>query len=253
MGFSAVHCGDGTRAVQTGRIWRSARYDLRMGAPSRINPPFPVWRLLRLVAAGLFVFACIIGSVALASRFFPDPPEWLLVPMALAATFGSILLAMWLFRGKRLPRRTREEIQAERQAWDDAGLLSHESFHARRAFEVDEFEDEGAHFFVELEDGSVLYLSGQFLYEYEPIDTRKIQRPRTFPCTQFTIRRFKQDNAIIDILCSGEVLEPEVTTPPFFEEDLRKDGWIAEETILIRDKAYDQLKAGRLADTRNRR
>ena len=61
-----------------------------------------------------------------------------------------------------------------------------------RAFGVKEFEDEGLHYFLELTDGRVLVLSGQYLYDYEAIsDDSETNRPRAFPCSEFTLRRHK--------------------------------------------------------------
>ena len=45
-----------------------------------------------------------------------------------------------------------------------------ERFTASRAFAVEEFEDEGSHYFVDLTDNRVLFLSGQYLYDYEPLE-----------------------------------------------------------------------------------
>jgi hypothetical protein len=216
------------------------------------NPKIPIWHFLRLLGAGLFVFACTIAFVLLFTGPLDRTPSWLLPLLVILALFSSIFVGMKLFGSKRR-RRTAKEIQAERQAWEDAGLLTHDSFRVLRAFQVDEFEDEGSHYFLELEDRSVLYLSGQFLYEYEPVQTRKTTRARQFPCTQFTLRRHKQDSAVVDILCSGEVLEPEVIAPPFDQKEITQGDWVSEEVYLIRDKTYDQLKSEHEAKMRKRR
>jgi hypothetical protein len=108
-------------------------------------------------------------------------------------------------------------------------------------------------YFLELDDHSVLYLSGQFLYGYEPVQTRKATSARQFPCTQFTLRRHKQDNAVVDILCSGEVLEPEAITPPFDQKEITRGGWVSEEVLVIHDKTYDDLKSEREAKMGKRR
>lgn len=126
------------------------------------------------------------------------------------------------------------------------GLLISESFRARRAFQVEEFDDEGSHYFVELEDERVLYLSGQCLYEYEPItDDSELNQPRRFPCSLFTVRRHKNDGCLIDIVCSGEVLEPEFVAPHFDKIDVKR-GLIPEDGQIFRDKTYEQLKCERL-------
>ena len=71
---------------------------------------------------------------------------------------------------------------------------------------MEEFEDEGLHYFIELVDGRVLFLSGQYLYDYEPIsDDPESNQPRSFPCTEFTVRRHKNDGCVVDLLRAGTV------------------------------------------------
>lgn len=212
------------------------------------NSSSRIWDSLRLFGAALFVFTFTFGSIGVLSWLSPKATAWLAAPVLLLAFFGSIAGALVLFHGKLTHRRTEEEIQAERTQWEESGLLAHQSFRAIRTFQLEEFEDEGSQYFLELADHSVLYLSGQFLYEYEPAD----ERPRRFPCTEFTIRRHKDDGYIVDLLCSGQVLEPEVTAPPLDVDELEKYGAISDGHV-IPGKTYDEVKAERLATMRNRR
>lgn len=207
-----------------------------------------IWDWLRLLGAALFVFVITSGLVVLVSRLFPNAPSWPLVPLFLVAFFGAILAALVLFHGKWTRRRSEEEILADRFLLEQSGMLISEPYRAVRAFQAEEFEDEGSHYFLELENHSVLYLSGQFLYEYEPLK----EKPRRFPCTQFTIRRHKDDGFVVDILCSGEALELEMTAPSFSFDDFEKYSSM-KEVQIIPDKSYDEIKAERLATTRNRR
>lgn len=216
--------------------------------PMGSNTPSRLWDSLRLLAAGVFVFGFTLSLIALLSWLFPKAPAWLVASVFLLAFFGSIVGALVLFHGKFPPGRTEEEIQAERTRLEESGLLTHQSFRALRAFQLEEFEDEGSQYFLELEDHSVLYLSGQFLYEYEPAD----EKPRRFPCTEFTIRRHKNNGYIVDVLCSGQVLEPEVTAPPLDADELAEYGAISDGQV-ISGKSYDEVKAERLATTRSRR
>ena len=48
---------------------------------------------------------------------------------------------------------------------------------------MEELEDEGVSYFLELDDGAVLFLSGQYLDEDES----------PFPCTEFIVRRLPAD------------------------------------------------------------
>jgi hypothetical protein len=122
-----------------------------------------------LIGAGFFVLVSLGLSVVFISRFFPVAvPVWIVVPLLIVGFFVFVFLAMGLFGGKG-PRRISAEAYAARiRKLEDDGLLVLQSFRACRAFQVDEFEDEGSHYYVELEDGAVLFLTGQYLYKCEP-------------------------------------------------------------------------------------
>lgn len=126
--------------------------------------------------------------------------------------------------------------------WDAEGLVTTDTFVARRAFQVEELEDEGSHYFLELEDGSVLFLSGQYLYDYE----EDFAGSRRFPCSQFEVRRHREEGYALEIVCRGDVMEPEALAPPFREDDYRND--VPEDGSVIRDKTYEQLRAERLSN-----
>ncbi len=164
----------------------------------------------------------------------------LMVALAIGATM--------LFNRKRhsiLGLRSREDAVLELEA---KGLLEALCFHATRAFQVEELEDEGSHYFIELGDGSVLFLTGQYLYEYESGDTGDDSEQsgrRLFPCTEFTVRTHKVKGYTVDLVCAGTVLEPEVVTPPFTENDYREER-IPKDRTIIRDRTYDELKLERL-------
>jgi len=154
---------------------------------------------------------------------------------------------MLLFGGKG-PRRISAERRAARiRKLEEDGLLIHQTLRARRAFQVDEFEDEGSSYFIELEDMSVVFLTGQYLYQYEPRPESRNSpaRLRSFPSTEFTIRRHKENGFAVDISCQGEVIEPEVLAPSFDEEDFRRD-LMPEDGAILREKTYDQIKNERL-------
>lgn len=116
--------------------------------------------------------------------------------------------------------------------------MNQHDFNATRAFEIEPFEDEGPHYIVELTDGSVLSLVGQYLYEYAP--DPKLNRPREFPCTDFTVKRHP-DGYPVQIICRGEPFEPECVMPPYCEEDLLADR-IMEDDLIVTDRTYDQIK-----------
>jgi hypothetical protein len=139
--------------------------------------------------------------------------------------------------------------QESAEQLEQEGLLISTEFHATRAFQVEELHDEGSNYFIELRDGSVLFLSGHYFHEHEPLelDNRVVQE-REFPCTEFVVRR-NEDGSGVDIQCRGRVLEPEVVTPPFLDEDF-KNMALPKDGDVILSFTYDELKAARLEQRR---
>jgi hypothetical protein len=184
--------------------------------------------------------------IAVLSILLPSAPVWLLSAISVFLFFGLVVVALVLFntpggwRRKKIdPEIVAKELQAQ-------NLLTVETFKARRAFQVEEFEDEGAHYFLELEDGSVLFLSGQYLYEYEPVEKRhELVRQRRFPNTAFAIRRHTVKRYVVDILCTGSVIEPEVMAPAFDTDDFGTNRIPSDGQIFV-DRSFEDLKSSRL-------
>lgn len=143
----------------------------------------------------------------------------------------------------RLPRQPRASKRAKELA--SQGLLACTHYRADRAFRVKALHGEGPHYFLELETGGVLHLSGLYLCEYEPSESGV----RHFPCTQFTIRRHAGSGDVIDILCEGLVIEPENEAPPFTPEDFAQSVVPADGEVLY-DLNFDQLRQ-QLTNTRS--
>jgi hypothetical protein len=152
-------------------------------------------------------------------------------------TYLSVLIVVIavMLNYPRLPRQARangfaDELEAQK-------LLVSTSFRADRAFRVSESGEAGPHYFLELEDDGILHLSGNYLYEYEPIDGN----PRHFPCTEFTVRRHAEIGYVVDLICSGLIIEPEVEAPPYTARDLAKRG-VPEDGEILRGISFDQLQ-----------
>ena len=203
---------------------------------------------MRVILAALFVYVCLMTTIGVLDSTFKDQP----LPWWAALASGLVMLitlpaALVLFNNKthrpRFRRRSHEEFIAELEEW---GLLERQSFQAKRAFVVEEHGDEGLHYYIELADGRVLYLEGQYLYDYTAIDDDpELNRPRSFPCTEFEILRHKDEGYVLEIVCDGSVLEPEVTAAAFRREEVRR-GPPADGEIIA-DRSYDSLKQERLA------
>jgi len=193
---------------------------------------------MRKVFAGLFVFAGMIAGLGVIDRIWGDnAPSWTMFPFVGLYLPMVFALAYFLFN-LGLPRPWSPTAADIARRLDEQGLLVAEQFRAMRALEVDEFEDEGLSYFLELESGGILFLSGPYLYDY----ATRIDRSRAFPSTEFTVRRHKQKGHVVDIVCGGTVLEPELVATPFHDVDF-KDGKVPEDGEIIRDRTYDEVKA----------
>lgn len=148
---------------------------------------------MRVLLAAFFLWGGTIALVTLlASTSMEQLPSVIVVGLLFVLILALVLAALWLFNLKgKLPVNLTSPEQRVREL-ESAGLLESTDFRAVRAFEVREWEDEGLHYFIELADGRVLYLEGQYLYEYQQIsDDPELNQPRRFPCTDFTIRRHR--------------------------------------------------------------
>src|SRR3954471_33302 len=111
---------------------------------------------MRVLFAGLFVFVGLIAGIAFLGWLSPDPPKWLAVPVMLVALFGSILFAFFVFNLRTVRYQSAEDEAKYLRDLENKGLLIEQEFFAKRAFQVEEFEDEGSQYFLELSAGKVL-------------------------------------------------------------------------------------------------
>ena len=197
-----------------------------------------------MFGAGLFVFAGLLGFVGVLGGLdlFGRAPSWVLGSSAAVVMFALMALALWLFHPKGSDPFHRKSAAEYVAGLEGLGLLKSTEFHAKRAFGVKEFEDEGLHYFLELDDGRVLFLSGQYLYDYEPVqEGPESNQPRTFPCSEFTVRRHRKEGFVVEIRCGGSVLEPELMAPSFGSADCKADR-IPGDGQVISGTSYDDLK-----------
>jgi hypothetical protein len=178
-----------------------------------------VLNFLRLLGAGIFVFL----AVTVAAVLFLRGQHIVVGALAvLVIAVVAIAAAIWIFSPRlRVSAETNETFI---RALEEGDLLESQSFTAVRAWQAEEFEDEGSHYFIELADGSLLYLNGQYLYDYDLIDDDpERNQPRRFPCTEFVIRRHRHERYVVDIACAGVVLESEWVALPFTPADYEAD------------------------------
>ncbi len=199
-----------------------------------MNMSRPIIIAFGTVIGGLVLF---VGSTTVLGIVGKEP--WMSIALIASFIVAGILTAL-VARQAASPVENLAIEELEQQ-----GLLIHEKHEALRAFQVEEFEDEGCQYFLELKNGSVLFLCGQYLYDYEPADGKwEAKRPRKFPCTEFTVLRDKRSGFILDVVCGGKVIEPEFEAPHFTVEDYESEAAPVDGEIIA-DRSYDQIKRDR--------
>jgi hypothetical protein len=151
-----------------------------------------------------------------------------------------MLTIAFLLDRPHLPRHP--EVSDAATELEKRNLLVGTSYRADRAFRVHQGSDNVPHYFLELEGGGILHLSGQYLFDYEPGH----ELPRHFPCTSFTVRRHSQLGHAVDILCEGYIIEPEIDAPPFSQFDLAR-GLVPADGVVLHGITFDQLREMRRA------
>ncbi len=175
-------------------------------------------RLLLLALSG---FVALLLFIALFAIVFPiNFPPWLGLSLC-ALSFAAGGTIAWFAIGRPSPKLT----SFDTPDYESLGLLTSRKFKAERAFEVEPFEDEGPHFFIGLEDGTVLFLCGQYLFDYlEIADDPDLAQAATFPSTEFEVRSHKNEHWTHSVVCRGRYLKPEITLPRYSKRFLKKFG-----------------------------
>ena len=127
--------------------------------------------------------------------------------------FGTILIAgiavvertwkVWTKRF-RLPSAYQQDLEE--------GKVEVLYVRAKDAAEVEEVEDLGLNFFLDIGDSQLLFLSGQYLYELaSDIGENEVKRRWKFPNQQFEIIRAPRSRRLLGVACHGEPLRPSRT------------------------------------------
>lgn len=208
--------------------------------------------LIKIIAGSMFVGALVIGAVYLVTSIIP--PDWRHPGLCAAFIIPVFVMGIELATVILSPHSTTPFgiLGLKRKDFTLAavrarGQLVQQTFRATRAFQVAERGDEGCQYFIELEDRSVLFLQGQYLYNFEPItDDPDENRPRRFPCTEFVVSRDNQGEYFIQLDCHEKPFEPDCIAPPFSRSDHR-DQKVPDNGAILTDISYDELKRRCLA------
>jgi hypothetical protein len=151
---------------------------------------------------------------------------------------GAIILA-WIVYGIRdylgSTRQRVYELKEQEVCRQDLaeGLAEVQTFRARECYRVEELDDEGVSYYLHLEDGAVLFLSGQYLYEPE--------ENKTFPCTEFDLVRGPRSRRLLNLVTRGSYLNPLKTLKAFRLTGLRDGQGPVDGEIL--DMKWEDVEA----------
>ena len=160
------------------------------------------WSLFDLFIAWFFG---MLGGVAVAMIF----ERWLNIDIHvdLLIVLGSVV---GLFLGVREARRT-AAMAAAAKSLDEmdlsGGRMEVLDCTVERAVKLEEFEDEGVGYFLDVGDSKILFLQGQYLYDVED--------DGQFPNTHFVLTWAPHSRLVLDDpQCLGEPLMPIRTLDP---------------------------------------
>jgi hypothetical protein len=115
---------------------------------------------------------------------------------------------------------------------------------ATDAVKVEEVEDEGPGFFLQVEDSQLLYLQGQYLYELE--------EKRLFPSSIFEITRARYSGLVLGISCLGDPISPRTRGPFTDDEYIPAAGELLTARLNSLDADLRRLKANIRKKKRNK-
>jgi hypothetical protein len=116
----------------------------------------------------------------------------------------------------------------------DRGTVEIITVETDRAIKVDEFEDEGIGFYLDIGSGKTLFLQGQYLYEDD--------NEKRFPSTRFSIVRTHHSRLVLDFKAEGDFFPSLHTNPPFTNADFKKNSVPGDGDIL--EVEFESLKKG---------
>ena len=194
------------------------------------------------VVSTLFVFMLVFGVGTLLVRWISGPPggATLAVLAAIAAS-----LALWaLVTVRRGIGRVLAQARSQYARDLAAGQAECSTYEVVDALRVEEAEDEGSAYYLKLADGRVLFLAGQYLYEYEAgEDEDEKSTPARFPCRRFTLARAPESRLFFDLTDLGAPFPPSGTLPAFTTDEHRAGSVPRDGAVLTLD--FERLRTKR--------
>jgi membrane protein implicated in regulation of membrane protease activity len=139
-----------------------------------------------------------------------SPASWQVGARSLLPVPVALAVAWVVFR--RLRRGERDSGWLERIERDLAGgQASVTRARVTDAVNVEELEDEGSSYYLRLDDGRVLFLSGQYLYD--------VEEEGRFPSAVVSVVRAPATRIVFDVTCEGAPIQPSSRRPPFTDAE----------------------------------
>jgi hypothetical protein len=176
-------------------------------------------------AIAAFLVAALLALLVIA--FFPALVDW----GGRVALAAGALAGIWMYT--RTQSNDRRVAAAAIYRSELAGGMAEVSrYRAVDAIAVAEAEDEGLTYFLQLESGEVLFVSGQYLYEFEGT---------AFPSTIFEATRTPASRVLLGFRPLGQYLKPSTERPPFRAGAWEQFGTLEDGALL--DLPFDSLRA----------
>jgi hypothetical protein len=182
--------------------------------------------IIAIITTSIFMFLmCVLVTVTF---LLPKSNEYNLLFYSLTVVFLilSVYLAYKIYPRKRKP--ILEEVLD-----DTVEILDVE---ASDAIKIEEFEDEGIGYYLNIGDGKVLFIQGQYLYD----DNEDSKAYPKIPSTRMSINRAAISKIPLDVKFVGEYLSPSHTNPPFTTEEYENNRVPEDSAILEVD--FESLK-----------
>ncbi|HSL20144.1 MAG TPA: hypothetical protein VK886_01320 [Vicinamibacterales bacterium] len=192
-----------------------------------LAPPVKLFGWWTGVASAVLAFPLAFLVVAFSTMFLL--PYAVVIRVAIAA--GMIAAVAWYVGIQRKARREYARLAAGAEQEAAAGVVQSTIYTITDAVAVAEAEDEGLSYYLLLDDGRTLFLSGQYLYD--PTDNG-------FPWESFEIVHVASGSWVLRVVPRGRPIAPSWTRGPFSDAECARGGVPDDGTIQTRD--FEALK-----------
>jgi hypothetical protein len=193
--------------------------------------------------AGMLAVAALGALLRIGER--PFFGALMLVGAALGLVCGIVLL--------HAEKRSVSEARDRARAALEQGQVEVLRCTVAEAVEVEEVEDEGPAFFLDVEDGQLLFLQGQYLYDLaaeEPAGEEAAGRPPRFPNRQIEVARLPGSGEVLDLRCTGEPLRASRRRAPLTDDEyVPEDGELIPARLQTLEEDLRRLERDRKART----